>query len=336
MTQQTPSPVLQAADAYRIQLLAKDAQALNRLIDAYKRSYSRLLSAVDALTLQIGQDAPTAGQVIRLQRYKSLMAQVAEELSGLQSLTRNEIELATELGIDLGSKQARELLSYVVTGTPSIAGQFNALPRGVIQQLLGFLAPDGPLYKRLMTLAPYNASLVSDAITSGVALGFNPRKIAALVRDAFGGGLTDALRFVRTAQLWSYREASRATYTVNDVQEWIWHAELGPRTCPSCLAMHGTRHPMSETLNDHHNGRCAMIPVVEGFPTVVEPGEGEAWLRDQPESVQRQILGKGKFEAWRDGGTPFADLTTVRNDPVYGPMRVEAPLWQFLGAEPPR
>jgi hypothetical protein len=272
-----------------------------------------------------------------MERYKALMAQTAEELSGFQSLTKNEIARAAELGIDLGSKHARELLSYTVTGTPGIASRFNALPKDVIQQLLGFLDPAGPLYDRLTTLAPYTASLVSDAILSGVSMGYNPRKIAAIVRDAFGQGLTDALRFVRTAQLWSYREANRATYLMNSdvVEGWIWHAEMGPRTCGSCIAMHGTFHELSERLNDHHNGRCAPIPAVKGFGRVLEEGAGEAWFNEQPESVQRQILGSGKYEVWKDGGTSFSNLVAVHDDPVYGPMRVEAPLWQFTGAEPP-
>ena len=37
------------------------------------------------------------------------------------------------------------------------------------------------------------------------------------------------------------------------------------RVCCSCLALHGTEFPLDETLDDHPNGRCAMIPVTPSW-----------------------------------------------------------------------
>src|SRR3990172_7128160 len=100
------SPVLLAAEQYRRQLERLDKQALGRLIDAYRRAYARLAQAVDLLLVEIGDNAPTAGQLVRLTRYKSLMAQAAEELQAFSVLTRNEIERAGTLGIRLGEQHA--------------------------------------------------------------------------------------------------------------------------------------------------------------------------------------------------------------------------------------
>ena len=331
----TDSPVLDAVELYRAALLRQDAQALNRLIDAYRRSYSRLSSSVDALLLQIGDTQPTMGQVVRMQRYKALMAQTAQELQGFSALTLNEMERAAELGIRLGSRHATELISFSAVGTPQIAGTFNVLPKETIEQLLGFLAPESPLYRRLQILAPQTASLVSDAITSGVAMGFNPRKTASIVQDAFGRGLTDALRFTRTVQLWSYREASRATYIVNSdvVEGWIWHASMDDRTCMSCVAQLGNVYPLSQALNDHHNGRCAPIPKVRGFDSPIAQGDGEEWFSEQPEAMQRKMMGDAKYEAWRDGKFEFSRLSTEHTDEVYGLMRTEASLKALVGQE---
>jgi hypothetical protein len=326
------SPVLEAVAQYRAALLRSDEQALRRLIDAYRRSYARLGQSVDLLLLEIGDATPSPGQIVRMQRYKSLMAQTAQELQGFTGLTRLEMDKAAELGIRLGERHARELISITATGTPEIAAAFNVLPRSTIEQLLGFLAPDSPLYARLQVLAPQTASLVSDAITSGVALGYNPRKIAGIVRDAFGRGLTDALRFTRTVQLWSYRESSRASYVANSdvVEGWIWHAQLDDRVCMSCVAQHGKEYPLSETLNDHHNGRCAMIPKVKGFDRVTEEGAGEAWFNEQSEATQRKMMGKGKHEAWQEGQFEFSRLSSERRDDVYGLMRTEASLKELV------
>jgi hypothetical protein len=328
-----PSPLLQAVEAYRAALLRRDAQALNRLIDAYRRAYSRIGGSLDALLLEVGDGAITAGQVVRMQRYKSLMQQVGEELMGFQAMTVNEAERAAQLGIQLGQAHARNLMSIAVTDTVQIAARFNVLPKGAIESVLGFLQPEGQLYKRLRLIAPNAASLVADAITSGIAMGFNPRKTAGIVRDAFGQGLTDALRQVRTVQLYSYREANRATYIANAdvVDGWIWSAHLGDsRTCMSCIAMHGTEHPLSEPLRDHYNGRCAMIPKVPGYDNPIKES-GQEWFEKQSEAKQKAMMGASKWEAWREGKFEFSALSANKTDRVYGEMRTEQSLKALIG-----
>jgi hypothetical protein len=121
----------------------------------------------------------------------------------------------------------------------------------------------------------------------------------------------------------------------NVVEGWIWVAALGdPGTCMSCVAMHGTVHPVYEPLNDHYNGRCRQAPKAVGFDNPVDE-VGTEWFEQQSEAFQRQALGPGKYEAWRDGAFELNALTTEQTDAVYGPMRVETPLWKLLGAEPP-
>ena len=53
----------------------------------------------------------TASQVHRMERYKALMAQVAEQLRDLQGLTRQEMEQAERFGIQLGGEHARGLIA---------------------------------------------------------------------------------------------------------------------------------------------------------------------------------------------------------------------------------
>ena len=324
------SPVIQAALAYRAELARREAPALSRLIQAYGRSFQRLLGQLDALILAAGDEPMTRGQLIKSARYKSLVQQIAEELRDMQALTGQEIQAAARVGVELGEAHGRGLIA-AYTGRPEIAGMFNVLPREAVETLLGFLDPQGPLFDNLRQLAPVNTQYVADAIVDGVTLGKNPSVIARSAQAAFGRGLTDSLRFVRTVQLWSYREANRASYAANSdvVEGWVWHAELGPRTCASCFANHGKVYPLSQPLNDHHNGRCAMIPLVRGFENPVKES-GEDWFSKQPEAFQRQVLGNGKYEAWKGGKFGFDALSSTKVDSVYGEMRIETPLKELV------
>jgi hypothetical protein len=202
------------------------------------------------------------------------------------------------------------------------------LPKGAIEQLLGFLSPDGPLYSRLSLLAPTTVEGVSKAILDGVSLGYNPRKIAREVTNAFGMGLTDSLRMTRTIQIWSYRESNRATYLANAdvVQKWQWHTALDGRACMACVALHGTIHELSEPLRGHHNCRCAPIPVLVGQDNGVIEQTGEEWFRGLPEKQQRDLMGKGRFAAWREGKFAFGQIVGSHDDHVYGTMFTEQPL----------
>jgi hypothetical protein len=140
--------------------------------------------------------------------------------------------------------------------------------------------------------------------------------------DALGMSLTDAMRTMRTVQLWSYREATRANYVANGdvVSGWVWIADLEGDPCPACIAMHGTEHTNDEVLDDHYNGRCAMVPITITNPNLAEQiGTGSDWFAELPESKQAELLGKSGYEAYQNGA-PLSDF--VHNEPndVYGSM----------------
>ena len=324
------SPVLELARRYQQQIDRHESAATRRLTNNYIRSWNRLEAMLNALLLEIGTNTPTRAQLVRMERYKALMAQITAELAALQAQTGNEIEGAGNM-ISLGEQAARELIAMYV-GESKIAGMFNVLPKEAIKVLLGFLAPDGPLYARLRQLASVNAEYVAQVMIEGITLGWNPRKIAAMVKKAFSRGLADALRFVRTALLWAYREANRASMVANQeiLDGWVWHAHFDDRVCMSCVVMHGTVHPVSEPLNDHHNGRCVAIPLVKGFSNPVTQ-TGIEWFEQQSEATQRKLMGKGKYEAWRAGRIRLEQLTGEEDDEVYGRMRIEPSLKKLLG-----
>jgi hypothetical protein len=326
MTQ--PSDVLTLAAQYRAALSKQDAAALARLVNAYGAMARRMQGSMDALGLELAEAGTlTRGQVARLARYRDLLEQVADELARYTAFAGVEMDAAARAAIGLAQTHARGLAQSAA----GVSLNWNRLPTDAIESLLGFLDPRGPLYARLGGLGPFVADKVSAKILDSVALGLNPRQWAGLLRDSLGIGLTDSLRMARTVQLYSYREATRANYIANDdvVTGWVWYAELDGDVCMSCVAEHGTLHPNSETLNDHHNGRCAMLPAVDGANPVTQGGQ--AWFDGLDPAQQRAMMGAGRYEAYTAGKFDFAAQSTTRNDDVYGDMRVEATLKELIG-----
>lgn len=323
--------VLDAAARFAAALDRQDAAAAARLVDAYGRLFLRLQGNIDALLLEIVGGSVTYEQAMNSRRYKALMRQVMEELNKFQALTENEVATAANYGVTAGGNDGAALMSYAATGGPGVAGQFNRLPVDAIKRMVGFLDEGGPLYARIGQLAPATAEAIKQALIDGIGLGYNPRKIAAQITSALGMGLTDALRLTRTAQIYAYREANRATYLANSdiLQGWVWFAHLGDeRTCMSCIAMHGTVHPLTEPLNDHHNGRCAEIPLLIGQDNPV--GNGMDWFDSLPPLKQERMMGPGKYQAYQAGRFGLQDLPGTYQNDVYGTMRREKTLKELL------
>lgn len=126
--------------------------------------------------------------------------------------------------------------------------------------------------------------------------------------------------------------------------------------------MHGTVHPLSETLNDHHLGRCSALPQllswdelgISGMPggpkydqdaawfKSLTPEDqakllaktGEEWFNGLTKAQQLELMGPGKYAAWQDGKFNFKDLSKPYNDKVYGLMTREATLKELLNNNP--
>jgi SPP1 gp7 family putative phage head morphogenesis protein len=325
--------VLELADRFHAALERQDAQALERIVRAYAGVQSRLQGEIDALALEIERDGLTAGKVAKLARYQRILAQTADEVDKFTRFMEVELSGMGREYVQRGLSESRELLRAAVGDNPALVARFRDLPPEAVERLLGFLDPAGPLYARLKLLPGFVADAVSRAILDSVALGRNPRTLGRELTRAFGMGLSDSLRMARTVQIWAYRESSRANYVANGdiVKGWQWLCSTDDVVCPACLSMHGTIHELSESLNGHHNCRCTPLPITILSPKGHDIQPGEDWLKAQPESVQRSILGKGGYEAYKEGKFSLADVVKEHDDEVYGPMKTTKPLKDLLG-----
>jgi len=289
------------------------------------------------LAEQIGAGAMTTGQLARLNRFNSLMQQIETELGNYSVVLDNELSASAEDALTRALSDSRNLINTAARQYGIEAG-FNALPKDVVTQIIGFLQDGSPLALRIAQLAPYHANAIRDTFVDGVGLGWNPRKIAAAIRRQFGMSLTDALRMTRTAQIYSYREATRANYVAagDIVTGWQWMAHVSdPRTCMSCIRLSGRIFPTKNALNDHHNGRCVMLPVIRGRDPFISETDGVDYFNGLSDADQSKIMGRDYHKAWKNGFFKLEDMNGEYDDAVYGKMQRTKPLWDLLGAEPP-
>lgn len=206
------------------------------------------------------------------------------------------------------------------------------------------LVDDGAWQAMVGRYAPYHAERVRDIVLDAITRGKNPRETAELLAGYFEGGapLTDALRIARTSQLYAARLGTQAIYADNGVGAWMWSANLGnPRTCLACIAMHGTVHPVTETLNDHWLGRCAPVPITPKWRDLGIEGEereeltGVNWFERQPAVVQAQAMGAELYQFWQLGAFEFNPqrVVGVVGHPVFGEMRVRKSNIEILGVD---
>lgn len=306
--------------------LAKvDEANLARIADAYKLMYSRLSGDVEALRLAIeAMEAPTQAAIKKLTQYRSLMAKAERELDRFTAYLETVIDRASFDAVQMGLSDSLALIKAA-----GITAQFTGIAPNAMREALGYLDEGGKLYARLKFLTGATVDKVSQSIFEGIGAGFNPRKIASAIQDAFGGGLTDALRNTRTVQIKSYQDATRANYMASGVvDKWIWYAELDSDVCLSCAAMHGTIHDLDETLDDHYNGRCSALPYIEGLTEPIE--QGQTWFDNLSEAEQAAMMGQSKYEAYKNGDFSFSQLSKQDEHDIFGTMRTEASLKSLL------
>lgn len=311
----------------RRELVAQDRAAAERMIETYQRLIAPVRQQVQTWEVI----AATPAELERLANLSQLQDQIAESLAELQVLIQRESAQLQDSAIDLGTRYARESVGIV-------AG-WNVVDPRAIRETIN-IVDSQPFQDALNAYPEYHAQQVRDLALAGISNGWNPSKTARVVVNYLdrAGPSLDAERMMRTVQMYAYRRANAHNWQANSqvVRGWYWRADLGnPRTCISCIAMHGQRFPVTQVMNDHHRGRCLPVPIVPGRELPAE-NAGQQWLEEQDEPTQRRAMGRARWFAWRDGAFQFRDLSTTYQDSIYGEMRTEASLVSLVGEDAAR
>ena len=337
-----PDTAIDAALRFRLRLLKQEREAAVRLVNAYGMAYERLQPQIRALTAELEAMA-AAGElkpwkVGRLSQLRSLRESIEAEINRFAIIAENEVGLGARAAIEASQAETKALARAALPGIEAVDARIMARWQGLnpeaVQSLLGFLSPDSPAMSALRDkLGSAMAQTAADALVEGTALGYGPRRTAAIMRRSLGSGLSWSLRTARTMQLYAYREGSRASYLANPaiVPGWRWMSARDDRTCAACLAMDGQEFTPKDRLNGHYQCRCVMVPLTVSYRDlgldVDEPesglqyATGEDWLKAQDAGLQRKTLGKTRFEAFEKGELQFDKLAVEKEDPTFGLMR---------------
>jgi len=267
-------------------------------------------------------------------QYKQLLADIETEVAQFGQYLKTEVRLEAEQLIAQASRDAKMLIARAYGDTAEINALIKMLNPSFVETLMGFLEPDGKLWTYWDTHGKQAAADVARVIMESIGLGRNPKAWAGALTQALGANLTSGLRTARTIQLWSYRESTRANYVANQeiVPKWQWYASLDGITCPACIALHGKIFDNANPMEGHWNCRCTLLPV-----TILDTGRdvqsGEEWFKAQPEARQRDILGPGKYDAWKEGKFEFGQLAKHTDDVAFGKMWTETPLKDLVPTE---
>lgn len=318
-------------DEQRAARLAADAETARELTRGYGTSWQRIRSHLDSLLTEIEQ-AKQRGEHIdqawlaRHGHVETAARTAVVETRTFVDLSKRTIDKAVLNAYQAGAIDAATLVRSTLP--PGLPWQ-PAMPVDETVRVAQAMRPGAPFGNLLDELPVHAAEAARGTLIEGVALGHGPRRIAADLRQAFGGNLVRALRVSRTETIGAYRRSAIARYqsAANVLAGWVWVASLSARTCPACIAQHGSRHPLDEAFASHPACRCAPAPLTRtwaelGFPgipeTRLEVESGETWFARQPATFQRQVLGPGKHTAYAEGRISLADLVEPTSSPVWG------------------
>ena len=342
-----PEPEAQRAiEALRARLLAQDAAASAELIRAYAPVWERIRSSLETLLAEVDNKQLTFGQVRRIRRYEDLLSQVQQEIENYSMFANGRITDAQRAALGLAQE-----------GTPQVVGaalprgvnleilarvglEWNTLPTQAFEAFLGVAGDGKPLFRLLASLGAEARTTVTQTLAEGIGLGYSPRRTAALVRDRVGMPLTRALTISRTETNRAFREASRMQYAANPdiVKGYKRIARRSSTTCFACIALDGTLYQTNEPLDEHPNGRCALVPVTVGYrdlgldvpDTRIELPTARDWFRQQPESVQVTMMGERRFDAWKAGEFDLEQMAKRTRNDVWGTTATEKPLRELV------
>ena len=326
--------------AFRAELATRSEQTARRLATAYERTLDSINPYLRALINLADSDAIGLTRDLYLnQTTRDLQRAMREGLDDFAQLLDQQAGYLQNAGVSAGRRFG---LNSLDAAGGSIG--WNRPTVETIEALVNYV--DSPTFNGIINnFGGYYADYVSNIILADASLGKNPLFTAQHIYQTLYGAdgkpgmpLADANRIARTVQIYSARRGTQAIYQANrdNMLGWWWSSARDTRTCPSCWAMHGQQFSVDEVLNDHHMGRCAMIPIVKpiaGLTPPAPPLTGEQQFNRLTESQQRDILGPSRWAAYQDGLFEFSDLTKTYNDRLYGPMRSERSLQELIGPE---
>lgn len=331
-----PKPrVVQVIDEFRAGLLAQDAAQMREMARRWLEVERRLEGLMLDLSYEIDElraagKSVKAWKIYRLERYQQLLAQARAETEKYDAWAADLIASNQRSYARDGLSAAQAAIDAAYQDAGVTVGFFNRLPVAAVESMAGYAADGTPLLELLQASYPETAKKITETLINSVSAGFNPRKTARLMADDMAGNLDRALLISRTEQLRAYRAASQQQFIESGVVSgYMRSAAKSPRTCAACLALDGKIYPTDTLMELHPADRCSMTPLLKDYPPP-RFETGQEWFEKQKPEVQREILGAGRFDAWREGKFEFSRLAKVHHDDTWGDGVSVRPLGELV------
>jgi len=111
------------------------------------------------------------------------------------------------------------------------------------------------------------------------------------------------------------RTAMTAAYAANRdaVPRFVRRSRRDGRVCILCVSLDGKAQDSDAVMASHPRCRCVATPQL-----LAAGVDGEAWFSEQPENIQRAVLGPGALAKYRDGA-PLAAFMKIE-ETKWGPV----------------
>lgn len=313
--------VVRAVRRFRLMLGQRDEALLELMARRWLELERALVEQIELLAREAAEraargEAVSADMIRRWGRYERLIEQTREQATRYVRWADEVIAAEQRALVGLGLEHAGAALRAF---GPSVIGAFDVLPVGAFENMVGLASDGSPLRDYLLRMYPQAAQGMLDALIRGVGLGWNPTKTARAMREGLGVGLQTSLRTARTETLRAYREATLAQYRQAPVIEGYRRlASKSSRTCIACIALDGEWFPLTTPFEEHVQGRCTPVPSLKPDEKIVNWQPAQEWFGTLSPGMQREMMGKGLYEAWKGGQISLRDAAVLHQDPTWG------------------
>lgn len=287
--------------------------------------------AKEIVALQAQGKEVTEAWLNELKYYKALSEQAQNQISSYmgwaERYTQQEVINAALLGID----NASDMYLYTTQGI----GYFKGLPAPQIESIAAITARDAPLGQLFEQIRPTFIGMnpITESLMSGLAMGMPMTEIAKLITDAANVPYKRSVLIARTEVNRAHRSATLRTYQEYEVPYYRRLASRG-HACFACMMLDGMLYTSKEALDDHPNGACQMVPVLDPDSKSTDWEHGKERFEKMSEAEQRKIMGNNYFDAWKRGDFTLDQMVVVRQNPVWGgspgvrPLKELSPNWR--------
>ena len=348
--------IYEIAESHRARFLDGEAKAVARIRTSYEEAEKGLKKSLADVEAKIAAYYASGGEpgaiaaswLVSQERYHALISQIDAELekfaAAAQEITLEGQKTSLKQGAADVTASAKSQMQ-----TAGISGSFHSLHSAAFEEMAGTLSNGSALYDLFKQIAPNAVASARGVLGQAMVEGWNPRKTGAALEDSLGMSKNRAVLIARTESIRAYRIASQRQMLANQdvVDGWVWYASHTDHTCPVCLAMDGSEHPVNEIMDSHPACRCTMVPLVKSLAGIVSEGEGQEaaedgelnipsretgsnWFGTQSEDLQRRALGPAKFDLYKAGKIDLDDLVENTYDNRWGKGKRERSLKSLL------